>query len=284
MKELITPNGYKNMALADMWKDIQGSNSWKGLLEPINQVLKDEILRYGNLSELCYDAFDSDLSMNDYGGCKYSPDKLFQSCEMAGDSQYCPTGYEVTKYLYADTDILGREIERPVWIGFIAVCTDHKEIQRLGRRDIVIAWRGTQTLQEWIEDARDILVPAGLAISRFNRKGVRAGLSTTAHFIDSGVLVEEGFLSCYISHGENSKSARYTVILEILRLVDKYKQGSLSVTLTGHSLGAALATLSSYDVKRILNENVSGRSIPVIVFTFASPRIEHSPCEWRSWE
>lgn len=192
---------------------------------------------------------------------------------MAGDSQYYPKGYKVTKYLYADTDILGRKIEQSVWIGFIGVCTDTQEIRRLGRRDIVVAWRGTQTAQEWIEDARDILVPARLSITPLKHKRIGAGLSSTAPFNDNGVRVEEGFFSCYTSHGDNSISARDTVISEILRLVDEYKEESLSVTLTGHSLGAALATLSSYDVKKNLNANLPGQPIPVTVFAFASPRV-----------
>lgn len=270
----MNPTGYKNIALPDTWKDIHGANSWNGMLDPINPVLKAEILRYGGFAELCYDAFDSELSMNDYGGCKYSLDKLFHSGEMTRDSQDYSNGYKVTKYLYADTDVLGRKTERSVWIGFIAVCTDTQEIRRLGRRDIVVAWRGTQTAQEWMEDLRDILVPARLSITRFKNKGVREGLSTTTRFNDNGVRVEDGFLSCYIeSVGENSKSARDTVISEILRLVDEYKEESLSVTFTGHSLGAALATLSSYDVKNNLNANLPARAIPVTVFAFASPRV-----------
>jgi len=264
---------YGNIALADKWQDIQGANSWKGLLDPINPVLKAEILRYGDFAELCYDAFDSTVSMKDYGGCKYSPDKLFDSSEMAGNSQNYSNGYKVTKYLYADTDMLRRKVERSTWIGFIAVCTDAQEIRRVGRRDIVVAWRGTQTAQEWMEDARDFLVPARLSITRFKHKGVRAGLSTTAPFNDNGVRVEDGFLSCYISEAENSKSARDTVISETLRLVDEYKDENLGVTITGHSLGAALATLSSYDVKKVLNANIPARPIPVTVFAFASPRV-----------
>eukprot|EP00253_Pinus_taeda_P033061 PITA_33061 len=195
-----------------MWKDIQGADSWNGLLDPINPVFKAEILRYGDFAELCYDAFDSDLSMN-----------------------------------------------------------DTQDIRRLGRRDVVVAWRGTETAQEWIEDARYILVPARLSMTCFNHKGVSAGLSTTARFNDNGVRVEEGFLS--ISHGENSKSARDTVISEILRLVEEYKEENLSVAITGHSLGAALATLTSYDVKKNLNANIAGQPIPVTVFAYASPRI-----------
>jgi len=52
-EELINPTAYKNISLADMCKDIQGTNSWNGLLDPINAILKAEILRYGVFLELC---------------------------------------------------------------------------------------------------------------------------------------------------------------------------------------------------------------------------------------
>jgi hypothetical protein len=252
--------GYEKRALADMWQDIQGANSWNGLLDPMNQVLKAEILRNGHFAQLCYDAFDGEHSSNDNGGCKYSFDKLFDNCEMAADSPVFCKGYEVTKYLYAETDIVfGTHIKQSSWIGFIAVCTDPKEILRLGRRDIVVAWRGTQTAHEWIQDITDILVSARL--------------SRNARLKHKGVRVEKGFLNCYISVGEDSRCARETVRSEIIRLVDEYKDESVSITLTGHSLGAALATLSSYDVKQMLNAHSPARHIPVTVFAFASPRV-----------
>jgi len=263
-EELMNPNRYENITLADMWKDTQGANSWNGLLDPMNPVLKAEILRYGGFAELCYGAFDSKLSTNDFGGCKYSVDKLFHSCGGAGQSgDYSSAGYEVTKYLHAETGTFGTPIQQSVWIGFIAVCTNVEEIRKLGRRNIIVAWRGTETRHEWIQNIRSILVPARLSFSRFKHKVVKAGLATTARLTDkgirdglsstiriddNGVRVEKGFLSCYISKGQDSKCARDTVISEILRLVDEYEDESLSVTLTGHSLGAALATLSSYDV------------------------------------
>jgi len=288
-EELMNPNRYENITLADMWKDTQGANSWNGLLDPMNPVLKAEILRYGGFAELCYGAFDSKLSTNDFGGCKYSVDKLFHSCGGAGQSgDYSSAGYEVTKYLHAETGTFGTPIQQSVWIGFIAVCTNVEEIRKLGRRNIIVAWRGTETRHEWIQNIRSILVPARLSFSRFKHnvvkaglattarltdKGIRDGLSSTIRIDDNGVRVEKGFLSCYISKGQDSKCARDTVISEILRLVDEYEDESLSVTLTGHSLGAALATLSSYDVKKILNSNLPARPIPVTVFAFASPRV-----------
>jgi len=104
-------------------------------------------------------------------------------------------------------------------------------------------------------------------------KGLGHRLSSTASSSDKGVRVERGFLSCYISKGEDSRCARDTVISEIQRLVDEFKDESMSITLTGHSLGAALATLSSYDVKKFLNSNFPALPIPVTAFAFASPRV-----------
>lgn len=260
LKGLKNLSAYEKKALADMWQDILGANSWNGLLDPMNSVLKAEILRYGNFAQLCYDAFDSEFSSNYNGGCRCSPDKLFDTCEMVGDTAVYCKGYEVTEYLYAETGIAyGKRRKQSASIGFIAVCTNPQEILRLGRRDIVVAWRGTQTGQEWIQDITNILVSARL--------------SRNARLKHKGVRVEKGFLNCYTSVAEDSRCARETVRSEITRLVNKYKDESVSVTLTGHSLGAALATLSSYDVKQMLNTYSAVRPIPVTVFAFASPRV-----------
>ncbi|KAF3786324.1 hypothetical protein EJ110_NYTH25676 [Nymphaea thermarum] len=47
------------------------------------------------------------------------------------------------------------------WMGYVAVCYDPDEIKRLGRRDIVIAWRGTVTRMGWVEDFQAALRAAG---------------------------------------------------------------------------------------------------------------------------
>lgn len=257
---------HHTLPLANIWQDIQGASWWNGLLDPMNPVLKAEILRYGDFAQLCYDAFDSKHCMNYYSGCKYSPDKLLYSNYNVASNWQAYYGYQVTKYLYTKADhiISGRKTVQSVWIGFIAVCTDVQQIRRAGRRDIAIAWRGTQTSEEWIQDITDFLVPARLSTAnRLNGKDVR---------------VEKGFLNCYISTGE-------TVSSEILRLLDEYKDETLSVTLTGHSLGAALATLCSYDVKQILKTHSPANPIPATVFAFTSRRVGNRAFalgEWRS--
>ncbi|GLJ49657.1 hypothetical protein SUGI_1053460 [Cryptomeria japonica] len=148
--------------LCDVWRDIQGAHNWNGLLDPMVPNLKAEALRYGNLAQLCYNAFDGKSYSKNYGTCYHSKRDLFNKMGMS------ESGYKVTKYVYANTNLLNKVFgEKPkdqgVWLGFIAVCTDPNEIRRLGRRDIVIAWRGTQTAEGWIEDLRDILIPTRLS-------------------------------------------------------------------------------------------------------------------------
>jgi len=226
--------------VANLWPDIQGINSWKGLLDPINPILKAEILRYGEFAQLCYDAFDDRHYSKYYGTCSFFGE---------------------------------RSRDEGVWIGFIAVCTDPKEIKRLGRRDIVIAWRGTSTPQEWIEDFKDILVTATLSHAK---SPGRPSSTTVPSSPDPNVRIEKGFMDCYTSMNEESekcsRSARDIVVGEISRLLKQYEGESLSITLTGHSLGAALATLSAYDIKETVNTSMQS-AIPVTVFAFASPRV-----------
>ncbi|KAH9296961.1 hypothetical protein KI387_028643 [Taxus chinensis] len=261
--------------LCDVWRDVQGANDWKDLLDPIDSFLKAEALRYGDLAQLCYDAFDGDTYSKYYGTCYHNKDALFEKMGIPS------CGYQVTKYIYANTDMLNQLFgekpkDRGVWLGFVAVCTDPNEIKRLGRRDIVIAWRGTQTTQEWIQNLRDFLVPTRLSY--------KCGRTGKDHIISEGVRIERGFLSCYTStirQHEDSEgntvniSTRDLILAEVGRLLKVYENeiDNLSITFTGHSLGAALATLSAYDVKQMLNSDHFDDHIPVTVFAFASPRV-----------
>lgn len=158
------------------------------------------------------------------------------------------------------------------WIGYVAVCTDEEEIRRLGRRDIMIAWRGTVTGLEWAANLEFQLIPCGLTDE--------SKLGQSTH-----IKVEAGFLSLYTSAKEDSKfnkvSAQSYVVKEIKDLVEKYKdRQELSITVCGHSLGSALATLSAYDLAESdLNQTeVGGKkvTIPITVFSFAGPRVGNS--------
>ncbi|KAK6134380.1 hypothetical protein DH2020_031869 [Rehmannia glutinosa] len=80
-----------------------------------------------------------------------------------------------------------------------------------------------------------------------------------------------GWLNIYVSTDPNSTftklSARMQLLKKIQELRDEYKNESLSITLTGHSLGACLAILSAFD----LVEN-GANDIPVSAIVFGSPQ------------
>ncbi|XP_010246745.1 PREDICTED: phospholipase A1-Igamma3, chloroplastic-like [Nelumbo nucifera] len=254
-------------SLREIWQEIQGCNDWEGLLDPTNPVLRKEIIRYGEFAQACYDSFDFDPRSKYCGTCKYQGAHFFQKLYMTN------LGYQVSRYVYATTNInLPNFFQKAKissvwsphanWMGYVAVATDEQEIKRLGRRDILVAWRGTVTYLEWIHDLKDILHPA-----RFGD--------------DPSIKIESGFFDLYTKkeHKCNycSFSAREQILAEIKRLVERYKGEELSITITGHSLGAALALLSAYDIAEMkLNIGDSGHiqaRIPITVFSFAGPRV-----------
>ncbi|CAO2832968.1 unnamed protein product [Amaranthus hypochondriacus] len=254
---------------SEIWREIQGENDWEGLIDPMNSHLRLEVLRYGEFAQACYDSFDFDPHSKYCGSCKYTTSEFFDKLEMAHH------GYDICRYLYATSNInlekffqksrSIRSIWSPHanWMGYVAVTSDEEEIRRLGRRDILISWRGTVTYLEWLHDLKNILRPA--------------------HFRDNPhVQIESGFYDLYTTKEENCKycsfSAREQVLAEVKRLVELYKDEELSITITGHSLGGALALLSAYDIAEmrlniIRDEKNCTKKLPVSVFSFASPRV-----------
>ncbi|XP_047333655.1 phospholipase A(1) DAD1, chloroplastic-like [Impatiens glandulifera] len=233
------------------WMEYQGIKNWEGLLDPLDENLRAEIIRYGHFVEAAYMGFNCDTSSSTYSLCHHPKRSLLQR---AG---FPDTGYKITKNLQATSSIQPPDwmkkaprwtTIRSSWIGYVSVCTDKKEIARLGRRDVVIALRGTSTFLEWIENLRATLTPV-------------------SDDSDSG-MVESGFLSLYTSRTSDSPSLQEQVREEIRRLLKTYGNETLSVTITGHSLGAALAILAAYDIKKTIR-----RELLVTVISFGGPRV-----------
>ncbi|CAI9117394.1 OLC1v1018786C1 [Oldenlandia corymbosa var. corymbosa] len=255
------------MKLGRVWRKIQGLNNWENLMEPLDSLLRDEIIRYGEFVLACYKAFDLDPNSKRYLNCKYGKSSLLQEVGL-GDS-----GYEVTKYIYATPEI---NIIPPIqnmspsccgkWVGYIAVSSDEESF-KLGRRDLMISFRGTVTNLEWLVNLMSSLTPARL----------------DPHHPRLDVKVEAGFLSLYTSNEKELKfglpSCRQQLLSEISRLLNLYKDEEMSITIAGHSMGSALAHLRAYDISELgLNKVVKNDSarVPVTVFSFGGPRVGNS--------
>ncbi|KAI8002072.1 hypothetical protein LOK49_LG09G02361 [Camellia lanceoleosa] len=241
--------------ISDKWREKQGFCDWDNLLNPLHPWLRREIVKYGEFAQATYDAFDFDSFSEYCGSCRYNRDKIFDKLGLTKH------GYKVSKYIYAMSHMdVPRWLERSVlgqtwskdsnWMGFVAV-SDDEETRRIGRRDIVIAWRGTVAPSEWYEDLQRKLEPIG----------------------EGEAKVEYGFLSIYTSKSDatryNKSSASEQVMKEVKRLVKFHKARGeqVSLTITGHSLGGALALLNAYEAA------TSIPNLPISIISFGAPRV-----------
>ncbi|PON82325.1 Fungal lipase-like domain containing protein [Trema orientale] len=253
-----TPTTSPKEFIAEKWREIHGFEGWEGVLDPLHPWLRREIVKYGEFAQATYDAFDFDSFSEYCGSCRYNAHNLFDKLGLAKN------GYNVTKYIYA----MSSHINVPSWLqrshlvddtwsrdsnwmGYVAV-SDDQESRRIGRRDIVVAWRGTVAPSEWYEDFQRKLEPIG----------------------NEDAKVEHGFLSIYTSKSESTRynkfSASEQAMKEVTKLVQMYrlKGEEVSLTITGHSLGGALAILNAYEAAATLPGQV-----PISVISFGAPRV-----------
>ncbi|XP_047339058.1 phospholipase A1-Ibeta2, chloroplastic-like [Impatiens glandulifera] len=240
-------------SLANRWREYHGCNDWSGLIDPLDENLRREIVRSGEFIQAAYQEFNS------------NPATSADSVPTPHHVTLRDKSYKVTKGLYATSSVglpswvddvapdLGWMTQRTSWVGYVAVCDDKREIARMGRRDIVIALRGTATCLEWAENFRDVLVQMN-DVSDPNTQ--------------DQPKVQCGFSSLFTTPGAHVPSLAESVTEEIKRLVNQFEGETLSITVTGHSLGAALALLVA-DELATCEPNMP----PVAVFSFGSPRV-----------
>ncbi|CAN0853330.1 Phospholipase A1-IIgamma [Linum grandiflorum] len=248
-------------SVASNWKKLSGEDNWDGLLDPLSPEFRRYLIHYGERVEAVNAAFNYETKSKAYGFSLHPPEGFFTKVNLQNGNPY---KYKVTKFFYATSEFkLGDWLlgGGSAWMGYVAVATDAgKDI--LGRRDIMVCWRGTITPMEWFQDVNFPPVSASEI------------LGTNHH-----PKVHQGFLSVY-SHSDpestyNKTSARDQVLAEVRRLVDLYKDEECSITVAGHSLGASLATLNAVDivVNNYHKPTGSTTGCMVTAFVYASPLV-----------
>ena len=143
------------------------------------------------------------------------------------------TTYTVVATIYANdlaTDMNPDRGDDVVSIGLIC--------QAVGAGDVVIAIRGTEGIQEWVHDAEFLQVPCP--------------------FLAAAGNTEDGFTAMYNSLRTGDPAGSPSVVDALATL--PFTQPVTSMTICGHSMGGALATLLALDMTATRSSSSSGWS------------------------
>lgn len=186
---------------AERWRELHGSNNWDGILDPLDLELRRTLLRYGEMAQATYDAFNHEKVSPNAGLSRFGKRRFFESVQLPDQA----ATYLVTKFLYATSSVpmpdafihrQGAGCRESNWIGYVAVATDEGKAA-LGRRDVVVAWRGTIRTLEWVDDLEFAMAhPKGL-LGDHEEEG-------------SAAMVHRGWLSMYTSSNAASSHNKHS--------------------------------------------------------------------------
>ncbi|KAJ9559823.1 hypothetical protein OSB04_004983 [Centaurea solstitialis] len=259
------------------YEELHGSNNWDGLLDPMDSDLRNVILSYGDLASASERVLNTDPGSRNVGYSRYGKSTFFQGLTLPS----AESKYNVTSFLYATAR---DDFALPIlvhnshtltetsddydtnWMGYVAVSND-EYTKSIGRREICVVWRGTARELELVDDIQEANpVPADPLLPPKSVTGL-IGSDTDQPMVMSGWLIIYTTVNPYSDLVKTS--ARTQLWEKIKDLLVKYKGEKISITCTGHSLGASLATLSAFD----LAANVVTPDIMVSAFVFASPQV-----------
>ena len=191
-------------SIAERWRDFSGENDWEGLLShPLDNDFRRYIIHYGERNEALGDAFISEKKSDNYGRSRYAKKDFFAKVGLEKGNPY---KYEVTNFIYAALELswgTWKIVEQSNLMAYVAVATDEGKAV-LGRRDILVVWRGTILDPEWLKDIDITLVSASEILGK-----------------DHDPQVHRGWYSLYTGTNPDSPltniSARDQVISEFLQ-------------------------------------------------------------------
>ncbi|KAL6217449.1 hypothetical protein ACLB2K_010666 [Fragaria x ananassa] len=223
---------------ADNWRELSADNLWTGLLDPLNSDLRRYIIHYGERAGAIDDVFiDGKLiaakKPQFVGLPRYGKANLFEEVGLVKGNPY---SYDVKNYVYGSPKLPHRTSNL---MAYVAVSTDSGSIA-LGRRDILIAWRGTKLNSELDVDKVTKLRSAPQIVGHEN----------------AAAMVHSGWFDYYThvdSRAPKNKttSCRDQVLAAVRTLVNEYAEKEdfeLSITITGRCTGAAFAIFSGMDI------------------------------------
>ncbi|KAK8635338.1 hypothetical protein V6N13_004079 [Hibiscus sabdariffa] len=216
-------------SISTPWRKLSGENNWEGLLQPLDHDLRKYLIHYGQMTGAVGDLLNTTTDEPDAS----KEDFFSKACLVKGN----PYKYDVTRFIYGGSD----DVE-PSWFAYVAVATDEGK-RALGRRDVLVAWRGTSSTSEWLNDFNFII------------QRNASDIFPTAKQHDA--TVHRGFHDLYTEQDR---------ILLVPKLVPET------------SLGAAIATLTAMDiVANGYNKPTAGchpdKSFMVTAITFGSHRV-----------
>nr|CAB3475949.1 unnamed protein product [Digitaria exilis] len=227
--------------LAARWREIHGANNWEGLLDPMDPVLHTELIRYGELAQATYDSFDYDRFSPYSGSCRFPTKTFFHDVNLAA------AGYDVTRYLYA------------TW--------NDSKLPNFGNQK---HHKPTTTNKLWSESGTFIgyvAVSSDEETSRIGRRDI--------------AVAWRGTITRLEWVADLTANQRLLSEMGVRKLVELYhgRGDEVSVTVTGHSLGSALAMVNAFDIAETsanATPAIAGgktTTAPVCVFSFAGPRV-----------
>ncbi|KAH7533876.1 hypothetical protein FEM48_Zijuj04G0178200 [Ziziphus jujuba var. spinosa] len=230
-------------SIAGKWRALSGENDWEGPLDPLDYDLRRYIIHYGERAEAAGAGFIGEVTSKNVGLPRYPKATLFSK---VGLEQGNPFKYTVKKYNYASTSGITENTPMGIagnsnYIGFVAVSTDQGS-EILGRRDILISWRGTYRLAERAIDKQIDLVSAP-----------------------------------NIFGSDNNAKIHHEAIGELIKQYYN-KEEDISITVTGHSMGAAFAVLTATDIvfngfNKYPTSTTAHKVYPVTAIVLACPRL-----------